>query len=167
MTFAPREAAMSAVRSVEPLSTTIISSTYSGMARKTRSIPASSFRQGMMTVIDWPLYMRLCGRLFGRRGRHNGTGNHEFDQASLAPPGELRHGTKRRRPGDGPHGVHAAYGPWARAVPGQRADHRTRLHHRHRPENGRRGLHGPCRGGSPGEVRYDAGASAARETCGR
>src|SRR5208282_1730219 len=50
-------AATSLVRSVELLSTTITSSTNSGVARKTRSIPCSSLRQGMITVIDCPLYM--------------------------------------------------------------------------------------------------------------
>src|SRR5580700_11159552 len=96
MTLAPSDAATSAVRSVESLSTTIISSTYSGMARSTFSIPASSFRQGMMTVIDWPLYMRLCGRLFGGERRHNGTGD-EIDQTCSSPPDELRHRIERRR----------------------------------------------------------------------
>ena len=37
------------------------SSTKSGMARSTFSMPCSSFRQGMMTVMVWPLYM---GRLY-------------------------------------------------------------------------------------------------------
>src|SRR5580704_11844297 len=105
MTLAPREAATSAVRSVEPLSTTIISSTNSGMARKTFAIPASSFRQGMMTVIDWPLYMRLCGRLFGGRRRHNGTGD-EIDQTYSFPPVDLRRRFERRR-----------FGQCARCVP--------------------------------------------------
>src|ERR1022692_3229480 len=59
MTLAPIEAATSGVRSVELLSTTMTSSTKSGMACSTFSIPCSSLRQGMMTVIDWPLYMMM------------------------------------------------------------------------------------------------------------
>src|SRR5437867_3801980 len=66
MTVAPRAEATSEVRSVEALSTTMTSSTKSGMARSTRSRPCSSLRQGMMTVIDWPLYIRL----FGSAARH-------------------------------------------------------------------------------------------------
>src|SRR5215469_6868368 len=58
MTLAPRDEATADVRSVEPLSTTMISSTNSGMARSTCSMPCSSLRHGMMTVIDWPLYIR-------------------------------------------------------------------------------------------------------------
>src|SRR3954452_8145420 len=57
MTLAPREAATSDVRSVELLSTTITSSTNSGMARSTFSMPCSSFRHGMMTVMLSDLYM--------------------------------------------------------------------------------------------------------------
>ena len=108
---------------MEPLSTTMTSSTNSGMARRTFSIPASSFRQGMMTVIDWPLYMRRPDFLAGQR-RHNGTGDHEIDQAALdssfpvgAAPGAAP--TWRRA-----HRVRAAHGPRARAVPGQPADQR-------------------------------------------
>src|SRR4051794_32339214 len=77
MTFAPREAATSLVRSVELLSTTITSSTNSGMLFSTRRIPSSSFRQGIITVIDWPLYMlyhdnhescRMAMDMFATRG---------------------------------------------------------------------------------------------------
>src|SRR5579863_468446 len=59
MTLAPIDAATSAVRSVELLSTTITSSTKSGMACSTFSMTCSSLRQGMITVMDWPLYMGL------------------------------------------------------------------------------------------------------------
>src|SRR2546423_802325 len=77
MTFAPREAATSLVRSVELLSTTITSSTNSGMLFSTRRIPCSSFRKGIITVIDWLLYMlyddnhegcRMALDLFATRG---------------------------------------------------------------------------------------------------
>src|ERR1022692_272124 len=61
MTLAPSEAATSGVRSVELLSTTMTSSTKSGMACSTFSIPCSSLRQGIMTVIDCPLYMMRVG----------------------------------------------------------------------------------------------------------
>src|SRR5215831_10886589 len=57
-TLAPSAAATSLVRSVELLSTTITSSTNSGIARSTFSIPCSSFRQGMITVMVRDLYMR-------------------------------------------------------------------------------------------------------------
>src|SRR5436190_13848512 len=57
MTLAPIPAAICGVRSVELLSTTITSSTKSGMSRNTCAMPSSSFRQGMMTVIEFPLYM--------------------------------------------------------------------------------------------------------------
>src|SRR5579863_10631026 len=57
MTLAPSDSATSAVRSVELLSTTMVSSTNSGMARRIFSIPCSSFRHGMIIVIFWPLYM--------------------------------------------------------------------------------------------------------------
>src|SRR5215467_6760659 len=63
MTLAPSDWATSEVRSVEALSTTMTSSTKSGMERRIFSMPCSSFRQGMMTVIDWPLYMG-ASRLF-------------------------------------------------------------------------------------------------------
>src|ERR1035437_974547 len=62
---------MSLVRSVELLSTTITSSTKSGMARSTFSMPCSSLRHGMMTVIVRDLYMapsfskRLASRYHG------------------------------------------------------------------------------------------------------
>ncbi len=48
---------MSAVRSVEPLSTTITWSTKAGMRLSTRSMPCSSLRHGMMTVTLRSLYM--------------------------------------------------------------------------------------------------------------
>src|SRR5215472_17270303 len=67
MTLAPSDAATSEVRSVEALSTTMTSSTKSGIARNTASTPCSSFRQGMITVMDWPLYMPLTApRYHGR-----------------------------------------------------------------------------------------------------
>src|SRR6266568_1400616 len=56
-TLAPSAPATSLVRSVELLSTTITSSTNSGMARSTFSMPCSSFRQGMITVMLRDLYM--------------------------------------------------------------------------------------------------------------
>src|SRR5437667_601838 len=73
MTLAPIEAATSGVRSLELLSTTMTSSTKSGMACSTFATPCSSLRQGMMTVIDWPLYIGLLERrrLFPGPGRHN------------------------------------------------------------------------------------------------
>src|SRR5580658_1215643 len=58
MTFAPYPFATAAVRSVEPLSTTMSSSTNSGMRFMTPSMPCSSLRHGMMTVIDCCLYIR-------------------------------------------------------------------------------------------------------------
>src|ERR1035438_2227038 len=94
MTLAPRDAATAAVPSVEPLSTTMISSTNGGMAWRTFPIPCSSLRQGMMTVMDWPLYMggkhrpgardrgpKKAARLFGGGGRHNKTD----DETAIAP----------------------------------------------------------------------------------
>src|SRR5205807_8071333 len=56
MTSAPRLMATSEVRSVDPLSTTITWSTNSGMRRSTFSIPCSSFKHGMITVIFCDLY---------------------------------------------------------------------------------------------------------------
>ena len=44
-TFAPKLFATSDVRSVDPLSTTIVSSTKSGMRFSTRSMPCSSFNR--------------------------------------------------------------------------------------------------------------------------
>src|SRR5512138_1318842 len=61
MTVAPNERATSEVRSVEPLSTTITSSTKAGMRLSTRSIPCSSFKQGMITVSLNFLYMLYDG----------------------------------------------------------------------------------------------------------
>src|SRR5579863_8070855 len=57
MTLAPKLSATSDVRSVDPLSTTITSSTNSGIRDSTFSIPCSSLRHGMMTVIFWFLYI--------------------------------------------------------------------------------------------------------------
>src|SRR5277367_1074317 len=56
MTSAPNDRATSDVRSVDPLSTTITWSTKSGIRRNTCSIPCSSFRQGVITVILCDLY---------------------------------------------------------------------------------------------------------------
>src|ERR1039457_6400724 len=94
MTLAPREAATAAVRSVEPLSTTMTSSTNGGIAWSTFPMPCSSLRQGMMTVMDWPLYMDgqprpgargrgpgKAARLFGCGWRHNKTD----DETAIAP----------------------------------------------------------------------------------
>src|SRR5207249_11203897 len=57
MTIAPISPATVAVRSVEPLSTTMISSTNGGSSRSTSPIPISSLRQGMTTVMRRFLYM--------------------------------------------------------------------------------------------------------------
>src|ERR1700678_3854203 len=56
ITSAPNDRATSDVRSVDPLSTTITWSTKSGIRRNTCSIPCSSFRQGVITVILCDLY---------------------------------------------------------------------------------------------------------------
>src|SRR6266568_585642 len=48
---------MAAVRSVEPLSTTMISSTNGGTSPSTFPIPTSSLRQGMTTVMRRFLYI--------------------------------------------------------------------------------------------------------------
>src|SRR5579883_870121 len=102
MTLAPNPAATSDVRSVELLSTTTTSSTKSGMARRTFSIPCSSLRQGIMTVIVWPLYMG--GRLFDLRQRHNS--RDDIRQAFSAPALLLR--TPRGgRPGVRAHCLHS------------------------------------------------------------
>ena len=57
-------AATSLVRSVELLSTTIDLVHELRHGAQDRSIPCSSLRQGMITVIDCPLYMRVRLRLF-------------------------------------------------------------------------------------------------------
>src|SRR3954452_5433356 len=59
MTSAPRLFATSEVLSVDPLSTTITWSTNLGIRLRTCSIPCSSFRHGMTTVMDWSLYTKL------------------------------------------------------------------------------------------------------------
>src|SRR3990170_235332 len=53
---APACSAISAVRSHEPLSATMISSTQSGMSAMTWAIASSSSRAGMTTPICQPLY---------------------------------------------------------------------------------------------------------------
>src|SRR4051794_29124529 len=88
-TFAPSDAATSLVRSVELLSTTTTSSTNSGIARRICSMPCSSLRHGMITVMDWPLYMGSS--FFARRA----SGYHELYEAGLYEAAGLpilRHG---------------------------------------------------------------------------
>ena len=53
----PRVTLLAPVRSVDPLSTTITSSTNAGMRVSTRSMPCSSFKHGMITVIFCSLYI--------------------------------------------------------------------------------------------------------------
>src|SRR5881396_1309264 len=64
MTCAPISRAMTAVWSVEPLSTTIISSTNEGTSRRTFWIPRSSLRHGITTVTRKFLYI-FSGEHFG------------------------------------------------------------------------------------------------------
>src|SRR5208283_473475 len=104
--------------------TTIVSSTNSGMARSTRSMPCSSFRHGMMTVMDWDLYMGV--RLFPGAARlitRNGNCYHDKDEAGLVGidgVGFVRAGCGAgRRPEQRTRSVLAEHGPWAGAVPGQ------------------------------------------------
>src|SRR5271169_5323249 len=130
MTLAPRDAATSAVRSVEPLSTTMISSTNGGMAWSTLPMPCSSLRQGMMTVMDWPLYMggehrpgargrgpEKAARLFGGGGRHNKTD----DETAIVPACFWRRHDVRR-PGGRALRVRAAHVPWPGPVHRQPLD---------------------------------------------
>src|SRR5260370_33023827 len=104
MTLAPSDAATSEVRSVELLSTTMTSSTNSGRALSTLSTPCSSLRQGMMTVMVWPLYM---GPSFwsARASRYHGS--HEAIPDSAVPG--WRDGVLRGAFGS-PLGVHHADG---------------------------------------------------------
>src|SRR5947208_17109267 len=66
MTRAPRRLANSAVRSVESLSTTMTSSTNEGTRERTSTMPFSSLRHGMTTVILRSLYTRLDGSINGQ-----------------------------------------------------------------------------------------------------
>src|ERR1039458_7691159 len=91
----------SLVRSVELLSTTITSSTNSGIARRTFSMPCSSLRQGMITVMVRDLYM---GPSFSR-GR--ASGYHGFYEAACAPFLLLGGDAVRGGSGQRAHGVPA------------------------------------------------------------
>src|SRR5271157_3740220 len=151
MTLAPRDAATWAVRSVEPLSTTMISSTNGGMAWSTLPMPSSSLRQGMMTVMDWPLYMggkhrpgarggqpEKAARLFGGGRRHNKTD----DETAIASAGFGRR-NHVRRPGGRAASVCAADVPWLGPVHRQPFDQRPRLHDRDGRQTGGCGADGP------------------------
>src|SRR5579871_2632030 len=134
MTLAPNEAATSGVRSVELLSTTITSSTKSGIACRTFSMPCSSFRQGMMTVMDCPLYMRSGG------WRYHGSNEAFAVPLKLLLCAALRRGPRRRA-----LRVCSADGTRTRPVSGQPLDERAYLPGGHRPETGRCRFYGPHR----------------------
>src|ERR1035438_108765 len=167
MTLAPRDAATWAVWSVEPLSTTMISSTNGGMAWSTFPMPRSSLRQGMMTVMEWPLYMgwkrgrgargrepRKAARLFGGGGRHNKT-----DDETAIAPACFGWCADVRRPGQRAVPVRAADVPWLGPVHRQPLDQRARLHDCDRPQTGGCGADGP-RGNQPASA--TGGIAAAR-----
>src|SRR5215831_10715873 len=147
-TLAPSDAATSLVRSVELLSTTTTSSTKSGMARRTFSMPCSSFRQGMITVTERDLYIRPALPTFftGRA-----SGYHEVYEAvcaiSLLCGGNcLRLGPGQRKEcvpaqdveGDGP-------------ISGEPPHQRARVPNRDRPEAGGCHPHRPDRRGIRGQ----------------
>src|SRR5690242_5307858 len=86
----------------------MVSSTNSGNARSTLSMPCSSFRHGMMTVIRLPLYTPVV-RLFACYDRLY---YHEVD---IRPAADLR-GGMRGGPGFGPQRVRVADGQRPRPV---------------------------------------------------
>ena len=120
------------------------SSTKSGIARSTCSMPCSSFRQGMMTVMDWPLYMRAG--LFRRRARVGIY--HGFDEAPCCCFSVLSaRWCARRTLTHCAHGVRASDGPraWTSTWRTELTE-RPHLPGRDRPQTGRRRVHGPALG---------------------
>src|ERR1051326_5377769 len=131
-TLAPSDAATSLVRSVELLSTTPTSSTKSGIARRTFSIPCSSLRQGMITVIDRDLYMEPTFSACPASGYH------EVYEAGCAIPMLLRHVGLRHRFGHREERVRAPHGEGHGPVSGKPHHQRAPLPDCHRsPEGGR------------------------------
>src|SRR5262245_8044556 len=166
MTFAPSEVATSDVRSVDALSTTITSSTNSGMERRTFSIPCSSLRQGMIVVMDRPLYIgrpsvelqRYQPSIVRPRGKPAGMQPQTFSGVralgyygryeTLCPVPCLA-----GRPADGGRAFRGAERlpdadvPGARSVPGQSPYQRKSLPGGHGPEAGGCRVHRPHRPG--------------------
>src|ERR1039457_1705946 len=137
--LAPSASATSRVRSVELLSTTITSSTNSGMARSTFSTPSSSFRQGMMTVMVRLLYMDPTF------SHDRASGYHGFYEAACDL--FLVFGGHALRRGSGPraHRVRAENGQGPGPVPGQPPHFGPRLPDCDRSEACRCRVHRPTR----------------------
>src|SRR4029079_10093003 len=108
---------------VELLSTTITSSTNSGMARRTFSMPCSSLRQGMMTVIVRDLYMGPSFFKCRASGYHGFDVFYGFYETACAP--FLLHGYAgmRGRPGQRAYGVPVQDGQGAGPVSGKPPHH--------------------------------------------